>query len=166
MTQKNNFGLGMLLGTVVGGIAALLLAPGSGKQTRQKAVKKVKSILKYLEEQKLDQKIKELVEDPKTLSSKYFTDIKKGLVKELNNLSSNIEKIDFEAYSKKVDTLIEKAKKEYKKVPSAIDGIRNHFLSMFDERAEDVIEEIEKEVASSLKVSKKEEKKVDTRVEG
>jgi gas vesicle protein len=150
-TKKTNFGLGMLLGTVIGGLAALLLSPGSGKQNREKFKKSIKNILKYLEKQELDKKLEALVKDSSTLASKYFSDIKEELTKDLQEIKGSVDKIDLELYSKKVDDLIEIAKKKYQKVPSSLNDIRNHFLSMFDERGEDVMEKIEEEVAESLK---------------
>lgn len=92
MNKKSNFAAGIVAGAVVGAISALLLAPQSGKKTRQDIVKHA---------QKVGKKVALEAEKVKDLTHDKYVDIVEKVAKEykdkvpvgeLKTMCSNLKK--------------------------------------------------------------------------
>ena len=52
--KSSKFGIGVLIGTLLGGLAALFLSPTTGEENREIVAKKVKQLEKLLEDAELE----------------------------------------------------------------------------------------------------------------
>lgn len=90
--KKSGFGLGVLIGTVLGGLAALFVAPKTGKETREMAKKWLREELKIIKEKakKIDkrkyqqavEKVLKKVKKELKKDSKELAKIKRQLMRE------------------------------------------------------------------------------------
>lgn len=127
--KPSKFGLGLLFGTMLGGLAALFLSPTSGPQNRELVAKKVKELEKLLADNELDKKIKEIfgevTEETKTL----YLKAKKEVIKKLSELKESIEHIDREKYSEVVHETVEILKKEVKREAKDMERLKSQLLA-------------------------------------
>ena len=119
--KKSKFGLGVLLGTIIGGITALFLSPSSGKENREVVAKKIEELKKILEEEKVDEKLKEI-----------YLKAKDWLVEELEQLKNTVENIDYEKYQKAVNKVIVRVKKETKKGSKEVEKLKKQLLNEWE----------------------------------
>jgi len=115
--KKGKFGLGVLLGTIIGGVTALFLSPKSGKENRELVSQKIDELKKYLEEAHVDETIKEL-----------YATAKDWLIAELELLKNTVDDIDYEKYQKAVDKVIVRVKKETKKGTKEVEKLKKQLL--------------------------------------
>ena len=115
--KKSKFGLGVLFGTLIGGLTAFFFSPQSGKENREAVAKKIKELKKILKEEKVDEKIKEV-----------YAKAKEWLIEELAQLKEAVESIDYEKYEKAVDKVIVRVKKETKKGAKEIEKLKKQLL--------------------------------------
>lgn len=102
------FGLGVLLGTVVGGLAAFFLSPTSGPENREMVEEKVKQLKKKLEQSEMPEMVEEIFEDAKEQGKKAYTMARKELMKKLEE----VKNLDWEGYQDIVEEVVEKLKDE------------------------------------------------------
>ncbi len=115
--NKSKFGLGILFGTIIGGVTAFFLSPKSGKENREAVVKKIDELKKILEEEKVDEKLKEI-----------YLKAKNWLVDELELLKNTVDNIDYEKYQKVVNKVMLKVKKETKKGAKELEKLKKQLL--------------------------------------
>src|SRR5450830_312811 len=101
--KSSKFGLGLLIGTVLGGLASFFLSPKSGKENRKEVVKKVKQLKKLLEEKEIDKKVKEIFGEVSDEAMKIYTQAKEWLIEDLAQLKDEVEHIDKEKYTTAVE---------------------------------------------------------------
>jgi len=126
--KKSKFGLGLLIGSLIGGITALFFAPKAGKELREDVKKKIKELEKLLEEKEIDKKAKKLVEDLSEEAKVWYEKAKAWLIEELAQLKKEVEKINWQDYQKAVSKTINRLKKEAKKEGKEIEAIRKKLL--------------------------------------
>jgi len=119
--KKGKFGIGLLIGTIIGGITALFLTPTTGKENREAVAKKIDELKKLLEEEKVDEKIKDA-----------YLKAKDWLIEELEQLKNTVEHIDYEKYRKAVEKTIVRVKKESKKGVKEIEKIKKQLLDQWE----------------------------------
>ena len=119
--KKSKFGLGVLFGTLIGGITALFLSPQSGKKNREAVAKKIDELKKILEEEKVDEKLKEI-----------YHKAKNWLVDELELLKDTVDNIDYEKYKKAVNKVIVRVKKETKKGAKEVEKLKKQLLKEWE----------------------------------
>jgi len=118
------FGLGVLLGTVVGGVAALFLSPASGKKNREELVKKAQELKKMITEHELEAKAREIFGDATDAAKKYYLDAKEAVIAKLNELKGKVEEIDKEKYLDIVEDVLKEARKEKKFAEKALNKLK------------------------------------------
>ncbi len=126
--KSSKFGIGLLLGTVVGGLAALFLSPNSGEENRKLIAKKVKELEKLLEDAELDKKVKEIFGEVSEEAKDIYKKTKKELIKRLSELKETVENIDREKYEKVVNETVEIIKKEVKKEGKEMEKLKDELL--------------------------------------
>lgn len=119
--KKGKFGLGILLGTIIGGITALFLSPKSGKENREAVAKKIDELKKILEEEKVDEKLKEI-----------YLKARNWLVDELEQLKTTVDNIDYEKYQKAVNKVMVRVKKETKKGAKELEKLKKQLLKEWE----------------------------------
>src|SRR3989344_5197330 len=108
--KPSRFGLGVLIGTVLGGLAAFFLSPKSGEENREAVMKKVQQLKKELDKMELDKKVKEVWGEVTEDGKKTFTKAKKSLLKKLDALQDKWEDFDQEKYLNMVEKSVDEAK--------------------------------------------------------
>jgi gas vesicle protein len=126
--KKSRFGLGLLIGSIIGGITALFFAPKSGKELREDVKKKMRELEKLLEEKELDKKAKKMVEELSEEAKVWYEKAKTWLIEELAQLKKEVENINWQDYQKAVAKIISRLKKEAKKEGKEIEAIRKKLL--------------------------------------
>jgi len=126
--KKSKFGLGLILGSLIGGVTALFFAPKSGKELREDVKKKIMQLEKLLEEKEIDKKAKKLVEDLSEEAKGWYEKAKTWLIEELAQLKKEVENINWQDYQKAVAKTISRIKKEVKKEGKEIEAIRKKLL--------------------------------------
>lgn len=126
--KKSKFGIGLLVGTVLGGIAALFLSPKSGKQNRKEVAKKLNQLKKLLHDKEVDKKAKEIFGEVTEEAKNIYVQAKEWLVEELAQMKEAIENIDKEKYTKAVNKVMEKVQREVKKDAKQLEKLKKQLL--------------------------------------
>lgn len=126
--KKSGLGIGILIGTIIGGISALFLSPKSGKQNRREVAKKLNQLKKLLHEKEIDKKVKEIFGEVTDEAKNIYIQAKEWLVEELAEMKETIENIDQEKYKKTVDKVMKKVKFEVKKDVKELEKLKKQLL--------------------------------------
>ncbi len=126
--KSSKFGLGLLLGTIIGGIAAFFLAPNSGEENRKSVMKLLEGLRKELDKMELDKKVKEIYGEVTEESRTTFLKVKKELIKELEDLKDRWREIDKEKYKIMVSNLVDNLKKNSKTEAKILNKMKASFL--------------------------------------
>lgn len=127
--KANKFGLGLAVGAVLGGIAALFLTPTTGEQNRKLVADKIKELEKLLAEEHLDKKVKEIFGEATTEAKELYLKAKKEVIKRLAELKETIESIDKKKYEEVVKETVEILKKEAKRESHEMEKLKEELLS-------------------------------------
>lgn len=122
------FGLGVVIGTVLGGLAAFFMSPKSGKENREAVMKKVSELKKDIEKMELDKKVKEVWGEVTEDGKKTFIKAKKSLLKSLDELQDKWEDFDREKYVKMVENSVENAKEGTKDTAEKLMKLKEMFV--------------------------------------
>ena len=131
--KKSKFGLGLIIGSVIGGLTALFFAPKSGKELRDDVKKKIRQLEKLLKEKEIDKKAKKMIEGLSEETKVWYEKAKGWLIEELALLKKKIEEINWQDYQKAVAKIIARLKKEAKKGGKEIEEIRKKLLKNWQE---------------------------------
>lgn len=112
--SSNKFGLGLLFGTIVGGLAALFLSPASGKQNRDLVAKKIKKLEKILADSDVEKKVKEIFGEVTEEATDTYNKAKKEFIKGLAEVKETVEGLDKEKVEKVAKNTVDIIKKEAK----------------------------------------------------
>jgi len=126
--KGSKLGLGLLIGTVLGGIAAFFLSPKSGEENREMVAKKVKQLEKLLKEKEIDKKVREIFGEVSEETVKLYNQAKAWLIEDLAQLKETVENIDQEKYKKAVDDVMKKVQKEVKKDTKELEKLKNQLM--------------------------------------
>jgi gas vesicle protein len=126
--KKSRFGLGLLIGSIIGGLTALFFAPKSGKELREDVKKKIKELERLLAEKELDKKAKKMMEELSEEAKVLYEKAKTWLIEELAQLKKEVENINWQDYQKTVAKIISRLKKEAKKEGKEIEAVRKRLL--------------------------------------
>lgn len=126
--KKSGLGLGIVIGTVIGGLAALFLSPKSGKQNRKEVAKKLNQLKKLFHDKEVDKKAKEIFGKVTQEGMNLYIQAKEWLIEELAQMKDTIENIDQEKYKKAVDKVMKKVKVEVKKDVKELDKLKTQLL--------------------------------------
>lgn len=122
------FGLGVVLGTILGGLAAVFLSPKSGKENREAVLKKIGDLKKDIEKMELDKKVREVWGEVSEDGKKTFTKAKKSLLKKFDELQDKWEDFDREKYLKMVENSVDEAKEGTKETTEKIVKLKELFV--------------------------------------
>ncbi|MFH0773820.1 MAG: YtxH domain-containing protein [bacterium] len=111
---SSKFGLGLILGTVVGGLAAFFLSPTSGPQNQEMVAKKIKELEKLLADGNLEEKVKEIFGEATEEATAVYKKAKKNFIKSLAQAKGTIESLDKEQVAEVAHETVEILKKEAK----------------------------------------------------
>lgn len=112
--SSSKFGLGLLLGTLVGGVAAFFLSPNSGPENQKLVAKKVKELEKLLAETDIEKKVKEIFGEATEEATGVYKKAKKQFIQTLAEAKESIESIDKDQVAEVAHETVEILKKEVK----------------------------------------------------
>jgi len=133
-TQKKSskFGIGLVLGSIIGAISTFFLSPTSGEENREAALKKIKELKKFLEEKEIDKKVKEIFDVVTDETKKIYSTARDWLVEELSNLENTVKEFDKEEFVKSVEKIMVRVKKEWKKDTKQLDKLKDNLLKEWE----------------------------------
>ena len=126
--KKSKFGLGLLIGTVIGGLTAFFFSPTSGPKNREEVAKKVKQLEKLLKEKEIDKKVKEIFGEASEEAVRIYNMAKEWLIADLAELKLTINEIDKEKYMAAVEDVMNKVKKEVKKDSKQLEKLKKQLM--------------------------------------
>lgn len=126
--KSSKFGLGLALGAVLGGIAALFLTPTTGEENRKLVAKKIKELEKLLADEHLDRKVKEIFGEVTEEATELYLKAKKEVIRRLAELKETVESIDREKYEDVVRETVDILKKEAKREGKEMDKLKAELM--------------------------------------
>lgn len=126
--KSSKFGIGVLIGTLLGGLAALFLSPTTGEENREIVAKKVKQLEKLLEDAELDKKLKNIFGETTEEVKIVYLQAKKEIIKKLAALKEAVESIDRTKYEKVVHETVDLLKKEVKREGHEMEKLKEELL--------------------------------------
>ncbi len=123
--SSNKFGLGLLFGTLVGGLAAFFLSPTSGRENRELVAKKIKELEKLLADSNIEEKVKEIFGEVTEEATSTYKKAKKEFIKELADVKETVAGLDKEKVEKVAKNTVEIIKKEAKHEGREMEKLRN-----------------------------------------
>jgi len=128
-SRSSKFGLGLLLGTVVGGIAAFFLSPTSGPENQKMVAKKVKELEKLLKDTDLEKKVKKIFGEATEDATKVYMKAKKEFIQALAETKETLESIDKKQVEKVAHETVEILKKEVKREGKEMDKLKTELAN-------------------------------------
>ena len=126
--KSSRFGLGVLIGTIVGGLTAFFLSPKSGKENREEVLKKIQELKKQIEKMEIDKKVKEIYGEVTEDGKKVLLKAKKQLLIKVDDLQKKWEEFNYEKYLKMVEETIEEVKSETKGTAEKLIKLKELFV--------------------------------------
>ncbi len=148
--RESKFGIGLVLGTVIGGLAAFFLSPRSGKENQEIVKKKLAEMQKFIEEKEIDKEAKKIFGDVTEKTKKLSTQLQKETKTRWAELQDAAQNFDMEQYTKQVTKITDQLKKDGG-AEELLEKARNYLMSFFEQGGQ------EKKTAKSEK--KDEDKK-------
>ena len=126
--KSSRFGLGVLIGTIVGALTAFFLSPKSGKENREEVLKKIQELKKQIEKMEIDKKVKEIYGEVTEDGKKVLLKAKKQLLIKVDDLQKKWEEFNYEKYLKMVEETIEEVKSETKGTAEKLIKLKELFV--------------------------------------
>ncbi|MCX6730512.1 MAG: hypothetical protein NTZ55_01565 [Candidatus Roizmanbacteria bacterium] len=122
--SSSKFGLGLLFGAVVGGLAAFFLSSTSGPENQKLVAKKIKELEKLLADADLEKKVKEIFGEATEEATTVYKKAKKEFIKTLAEAKGTVESIDKEKVAEVANETVEILKKEVKHEAKEMDKLK------------------------------------------
>jgi len=113
-SKSSKFGFGLLLGTVIGGLAAFFLSPTSGPENQKMVAKKIKELEKLLADSDLEKKVKDIFGEATEEAIAVYKKAKKEFIKALAEVKGSVDSLDKEKVAEVAHETVEILKKEAK----------------------------------------------------
>ncbi len=126
--KPSKFGLGLVLGTVLGGLAAFFLSPGSGKENREAVLKKIKELKDQIEDMEIDKKVQEIWGEVSDEGRKVYKQARKEVLMRLDEYQEKWEDFDKEKYMKMVGEVVDEIKTDVPKVAKHVMQLKESFV--------------------------------------
>lgn len=137
MTDDKNsstkFGLGVLLGTVIGGLTAFFLSPSAGPENREMVTKKFKKVMKWLEEADIPSHIIEIYGEVNDEGMKLYKATRKDLAKRMKKVEKLLNEFDAEKYKAMVEESVDAVKTEADETAKRADKLKKYLLKKWTE---------------------------------
>ena len=121
--KKSNIGLGVMIGTVIGGIAAFLL---SSKENRDLAKRKISELKKMWDDEKTQERVREIFGTFTEEGKKAYSIAKTEIMKQLDAMG--VDEVDMSKYKAMVEDAIEAVREETKETSDQLMKLRDHLM--------------------------------------
>lgn len=153
-SRSSKFGIGLLLGTVIGGVAAFFLSPKSGKENQKMAKKKFLEFKKVIEEGDLETEARKIFGDVTEKTKGYTTQLQKAAKARMAEMQDAVTNVDIEKFKKQVVKITDDLQKEGA-TQDLLDKAKKYLMSFVDKIADDVKEEIKEVIPGDKKSATK-----------
>lgn len=126
--KPSRFGLGVIIGSILGGLAAFFLSPKSGEENREEVLKKIQALKKQIDKMEIDKKVKEIYGEVTEDGKKVYLKAKKQLLKKIDELQEKWEDFNYEKYLKMVEETIDEVKSESKETAEKLIKLKELFV--------------------------------------
>lgn len=126
--KPSRFGLGVIIGSILGGLAAFFLSPKSGEENREEVLKKIQALKKEIEKMEIEKKVKEVWGNVTEDGKKTFVKARKEIVKKIDELQERWQEFDRDKYVKLVEDAVEDAKTETKQTAEKLLKLKELFV--------------------------------------
>lgn len=130
--KSSKFGLGLLFGSILGGIAALFLSPTTGKENRELVAKKIEELKKLMEEKEIDKKVQEIFGEVSDEAKELYLKAKELLIQKLAELKETVQNIDREKYMTAVEDTMLYVQKEFKKDVKQLEKLKKQLMGEWE----------------------------------
>ena len=127
--KSSFFGLGVLLGTILGGLTAFFLSPKSGSENRKMVGKRLHELEVKLEEADLPGKVTEIYGNVSEEGKEVYKKVRKEVVQRLHEWHERMEEVDTEKYKKMVAGVVSEVKEDTVTTGEKLQKIGESFLS-------------------------------------
>lgn len=153
--KKTPFGAGILIGAVIGGIAAYFLSPKSGKENRDMAKEKIGQLKKRVEGKSLDEIVKEIFGMVSEEGERIYTRAREDVNNRLEMMQQSIDEIDRTKYKDMVEEVISDLKNEFDVHKDRLVSLQEYLMERWDMAQEDGKKDAKKLASDVKKAAKK-----------
>ncbi len=126
------FGLGVLIGTIVGGITAFFLSPGTGEENREMVMKKYKKLMKWLDEADIPGHVMEIYGEVTEEGTKLYKLARKGLRVRMKDIEAMIEDFDADKYKQMVVAVVDEVKTEADETAKRAEKLKKYLMKRWE----------------------------------
>lgn len=141
--RSSKFGVGLMIGTAIGAVAAYFLSPRSGKENREMAQKKMKELQSMMEDGTVETRVKEIYGDASDKSKKAYQQLRTETKSRMGQIQKALEDLDVEKYKGEVTKIVETLQKDGG-AAELVEKARTYLLAYVDKMAGN--EELKKKV--------------------
>ena len=152
--KKSPFGAGIIIGAILGGVAAYFLSPKSGKENREMAKQKLDEMKKRVDGKSIDEIVKEIFGMATEEGEKLYTRARNDLNARLDVLQESIDAVDRGKYKNIVDEVLENLKNETEITKDRLSRLQEYLMDRWDIAQEEGAKDT-KELASGVKKAAK-----------
>lgn len=133
-SSVSKLGLGVVIGTIIGGLTAFFLSPKSGKENREMVVKKYEDVKKWLEDQHIDERVQQIFGEVTTEGRMLYTEVRAQLLKRMSEVKDTLDSFDTAKYAALVEDAIAAVTKEVKKDMKKVGKLKKELLKEWEKR--------------------------------
>ena len=148
--KSSKLGVGLVIGSVLGGLAAFFLSPKSGKENREMVEKKINEIKIMIEEKKVQERVKEIYGEVTEEGTRLYTAARDDMNARLDELKKTVEEIDMVKYKAMVNDVMDRLREESENSGEKIAQLREYFMEKWAQVKTEVKSD-SKEVAKGAK---------------
>lgn len=148
--KSSKLGVGLVIGSVLGGLAAFFLSPKSGKENREMVEKKINEIKIMIEEKKVQERVKEIYGEVTEEGTRLYTAARDDMNARLDELKKTVEEIDMAKYKAMVNDVMDRLREESENSGEKIAQLREYFMEKWAQVKTEVKSD-SKEVAKGAK---------------
>lgn len=127
--RSSKFGIGLVIGSVIGGLTALFLSPQSGKKNREWAMDRLEELKSLVEDGELQKKVTDIYGEATEKGEILYLQAKKELSKKLDTMKDTVEDFDHEKYVKMVKEVVADVSEQAKDAPELVEKLHKYLVS-------------------------------------
>jgi gas vesicle protein len=153
--NKSKMGMGLVIGSVIGGLAAFFLTPKSGKENRELVSKKIMEIKTMIEEKQIQARVKEIYGEVTEEGTRVYTMAREKLDSRLDEVKKSVDEISMEKYRSIVEDVISKVKEETQESTERLAKLHQYFISRWNMAKEEVKHDSKKVAGAAMETEHK-----------
>jgi gas vesicle protein len=140
--RDSKFNSGLVIGAILGVIAAIFLTPKTGKEMQEEAKKKFKILKEKLESGEMEKRVLAIFGDTNIESKKIYMETREDVINTYNKL----KEINYDKYVGLVNDAVDKISKKFKESKEISDDTMEKLKEDLMKEAEDLKDEKKKHI--------------------